>query len=79
MSERYDCLECQMSLYGQKYILKEENMYCISCYEACFSNKCESCQLFIGCTSKVSRVHPAAITIPLSSYLLLIIQDVKVW
>lgn len=58
MSERYDCLECQTSLYGQKYILKEENMYCLCCYEAHFSNECEVCKLLIGCTSKVNRPQP---------------------
>lgn len=55
MSERFECLECQESLYGQKYILKEESMFCICCYEARFSHKCEVCQLLIGCTSKVTR------------------------
>uniref|UniRef100_H2T959 Four and a half LIM domains protein 2-like n=1 Tax=Takifugu rubripes TaxID=31033 RepID=H2T959_TAKRU len=52
MSECLDCAECKASLYGQKYILKEENMYCIGCYEALFSTTCEVCQLLISCTSK---------------------------
>lgn len=55
MSECYNCAECQASLYGQKYILKEENMYCIECYEALFSTTCEVCQLLISCTSKVNH------------------------
>uniref|UniRef100_A0A8C5N5X9 Four and a half LIM domains protein 2-like n=1 Tax=Gouania willdenowi TaxID=441366 RepID=A0A8C5N5X9_GOUWI len=49
---RYDCKECEESLYGQKYILKEENPYCIKCYETLFSSDCESCHKLIGCTSK---------------------------
>lgn len=54
MAERYDCTDCKESLYGQKYILKEENPYCIKCYETLFSNNCEVCELLIGCTSKVT-------------------------
>lgn len=54
MSERYDCAECKESLYGQKYILKDENSYCIKCYDALFSNNCEVCQVIIDCTSKVT-------------------------
>lgn len=53
MAERYDCTDCKESLYGQKYILKEENPYCIKCYEALYSNNCELCKVLIGCTSKV--------------------------
>lgn len=59
MAERYDCTNCKESLYGQKYILKEENLYCIRCYEELFSNPCEVCHVMIGCTSKVS-CSPAA-------------------
>lgn len=55
MSECYNCAECKVSLYGEKYILKEENMYCIMCYEALFSTTCEVCQLLISCTSKVNH------------------------
>ncbi|XP_071395740.1 four and a half LIM domains protein 2-like isoform X1 [Centroberyx affinis] len=52
MGERYDCKECQESLYGRKYILREECPYCIQCYERLFSSICESCEKCIGCTSK---------------------------
>ncbi|XP_007572526.1 four and a half LIM domains protein 2-like [Poecilia formosa] len=52
MSERYDCTECKDSLYGQKYILREEYPYCIKCYEALFSSMCEKCKKLISCTSK---------------------------
>ncbi|KAK7893520.1 hypothetical protein WMY93_022672 [Mugilogobius chulae] len=52
MAERYDCTECQASLFGLKYILKEEKPFCIKCYEELFSNTCEVCQKVIGCTSK---------------------------
>ncbi|KAF3688395.1 Four and a half LIM domains protein 2 [Channa argus] len=52
MAESYDCTECNESLYGQKYILKEDNPFCIKCYEELFSNSCEWCRKLIGCTSK---------------------------
>uniref|UniRef100_A0A8C5GJN0 Four and a half LIM domains protein 2-like n=1 Tax=Gouania willdenowi TaxID=441366 RepID=A0A8C5GJN0_GOUWI len=55
MVESYDCKECEESLYGQKYILKEENPYCIKCYETLFSSDCESCHKLIGCTSKMQH------------------------
>ncbi|XP_037552387.1 four and a half LIM domains protein 2-like isoform X2 [Nematolebias whitei] len=52
MSERYDCWECKDSLLGQKYILREEQPYCIKCYEGLFSSICELCNKLISCTSK---------------------------
>lgn len=57
MAERYDCTECEESLYGQKYILKEESPFCIKCYEKLFSSTCEVCQKLISCTSKVTNTH----------------------
>lgn len=54
MPDPYDCTECKVSLYGQRYILREENMYCIKCYEDHFSHNCEVCHQLIGCTSKVN-------------------------
>lgn len=53
MAERCDCTDCKESLYGKKYILQEDDPYCIKCYEALFSYNCEGCQKLIGCTSKV--------------------------
>uniref|UniRef100_A0A8C6WUJ5 Four and a half LIM domains 2 n=1 Tax=Neogobius melanostomus TaxID=47308 RepID=A0A8C6WUJ5_9GOBI len=52
MAERYDCTECKESLFGLKYILKEEKPYCIKCYETLFSSSCEVCQKPISCTSR---------------------------
>lgn len=54
----YECSDCQDSLYGQRYILRDDDMYCIKCYETHFSHQCELCQQLIGCTSKVAT-HPA--------------------
>uniref|UniRef100_A0A7N6B815 LIM zinc-binding domain-containing protein n=1 Tax=Anabas testudineus TaxID=64144 RepID=A0A7N6B815_ANATE len=52
MAERYDCTECKESLYGQKYVLREEKPYCVKCYEVLFCHNCEVCQKLISCTSK---------------------------
>lgn len=75
MSERYDCLECKTSLFGQKYILKEKNMFCICCYEELFSNTCELCRLLISCTSKVAELvasnRPETGFVPLEGRLLI--------
>lgn len=60
MGERYDCTECKETLFGQKYILKDENPFCIKCYEALFSNTCEVCQKLIGSTSKVPAAQASS-------------------
>lgn len=54
----YECNDCQDSLYGQRYILRDNDMYCIKCYETNFSHQCELCQQLIGCTSKVTIRPP---------------------
>lgn len=80
MSESHDCVECKVSLYGHKYILKEENAHCINCFEANYSNNCEMCQLIIGCTSKVlSEVSQTFIKHPviLSNSTFLSLQDLS--
>ncbi|KAM3842731.1 four and a half LIM domains protein 2-like [Diretmus argenteus] len=50
MSEQYDCEECKESLYGRKFILREDKPHCITCYERLFSNSCDMCKELIGCT-----------------------------
>ena len=54
MSERYDCHYCKESLFGKKYVLREENPYCVKCYESLYSNTCEECKKPIGCNSRVT-------------------------
>ncbi|KAI2663380.1 Four and a half LIM domains protein 2 [Labeo rohita] len=38
MTERYDCHYCKESLFGKKYVLRDENPYCVKCYESLYSN-----------------------------------------
>ncbi|XP_062854170.1 four and a half LIM domains protein 2-like [Trichomycterus rosablanca] len=52
MTERFDCHSCNESLLGKKYVLREENPYCINCYEILYSNTCKECKKLIGCTNK---------------------------
>uniref|UniRef100_A0A672RTU0 Four and a half LIM domains protein 2 n=1 Tax=Sinocyclocheilus grahami TaxID=75366 RepID=A0A672RTU0_SINGR len=52
MAERYDCHYCKESLFGKKYVLRDENPYCVECYESLYSNTCEECKKPIGCNSR---------------------------
>lgn len=52
MTERFDCHHCNESLYGKKYILKEENPHCVACFEELYANTCEECGTPIGCDCK---------------------------
>ncbi|RXM33867.1 Four and a half LIM domains protein 2 [Acipenser ruthenus] len=60
MTERYDCHYCKESLFGKKYVLREENPYCVKCYESLYSNNCEECKKPIGCNSKDNIQYYAA-------------------
>lgn len=53
MTERYDCHYCKETLFGKKYVLREENPYCVKCYESLYSNTCEECKKPIGCNTRV--------------------------
>lgn len=52
MTDRFDCHHCNESLYGKKYILKEENPHCVACFEELYANTCEECGTPIGCDCK---------------------------
>ena len=53
-SGHFCCFNCDLSLTGHRYILREEHPYCIKCYENLFANTCEECKTPIGTDSKVS-------------------------
>ncbi|XP_040206060.1 four and a half LIM domains protein 5 isoform X1 [Rana temporaria] len=50
--EAFDCQSCKESLYGKKYTVKDDNPYCIKCFENLFANICEGCKKPIECDSK---------------------------
>nr|KAF6429364.1 four and a half LIM domains 2 [Molossus molossus] len=70
MTERFDCHHCEESLFGQKYILREEKPCCVACFEALYASTCEECRKPIGCDCKVPArwsTRAAAGTRPASS------------
>lgn len=52
-SGHFCCWQCDESLTGQRYVLRDEHPYCIKCYESVFANGCEECSKIIGIDSKV--------------------------
>jgi len=46
------CHQCDDSLAGHRYVLREEFPYCIKCYENVFANNCDECGKIIGIDSK---------------------------
>ncbi|XP_070568581.1 four and a half LIM domains protein 2-like isoform X1 [Ptychodera flava] len=44
----FACNNCDTSLTGHRYILRDEHPYCIKCYEDVFANTCEECGKKIG-------------------------------
>ncbi|XP_071549330.1 prickle planar cell polarity protein 3-A isoform X2 [Panulirus ornatus] len=51
-SGHFCCWQCDETLTGQRYVLKDDHPYCIKCYEAVFANSCEDCSTVIGIDSK---------------------------
>lgn len=58
-SGHFCCWNCDESLTGQRYVLRDEHPYCIKCYESVFANTCEECNTIIGIDSKVRKVDEA--------------------
>lgn len=56
MSDRFDCKNCNESLYGRKYIQVEDNPHCIPCYDRLHANTCQECKEIISHNAKV-RSH----------------------
>ncbi|XP_066991318.2 uncharacterized protein Lmpt isoform X1 [Anabrus simplex] len=51
-SGHFCCWQCDESLTGQRYVLRDDHPYCIKCYESVFANTCEECNRTIGIDSK---------------------------
>lgn len=58
MTERFDCHHCEESLFGKKYVLREDSPYCVACFEVLYASTCEECQKPIGCDCKVPWASP---------------------
>ncbi|KAI9557623.1 hypothetical protein GHT06_017451 [Daphnia sinensis] len=48
----FSCWQCDESLTGQRYVLRDEHPYCVKCYETVFANNCDDCNRVIGIDSK---------------------------
>ncbi|KRX65517.1 Four and a half LIM domains protein 2, partial [Trichinella britovi] len=48
----FKCWNCEQSLTGQRYILRDEHPHCVKCYESLFANTCDECGKPIGIDSK---------------------------
>lgn len=57
--QHFCCWQCDESLTGQRYVLRDEHPYCVSCYESVFANACEKCSRTIGIDSKVRSARPS--------------------
>lgn len=55
-SGHFCCWQCDESLTGNRYVLRDEHPYCIKCYESVFANGCEECNKTIGIDSKVRYI-----------------------
>ncbi|KAF4532398.1 hypothetical protein B566_EDAN003850, partial [Ephemera danica] len=53
-SGHFCCWQCDESLTGQRYVLRDDHPYCIKCYESVFANTCEECNKTIGIDSKAN-------------------------
>jgi hypothetical protein len=51
-SDHFCCWQCDSTLTGQRYILRDDHPYCIKCYEDVFANTCDECSKPIGIDSK---------------------------
>ncbi|XP_015793887.1 four and a half LIM domains protein 2 isoform X2 [Tetranychus urticae] len=51
-SSHFCCWQCDESLTGQRYVLRDDHPYCVKCYESVFANTCEECNKIIGIDSK---------------------------
>lgn len=61
-NNHFCCWQCDDSLTGQRYVLRDDHPYCIKCYEDVFANNCKECNKIIGIDSKVRMLLvPSAI------------------
>ncbi|XP_041076977.1 four and a half LIM domains protein 1-like isoform X1 [Polyodon spathula] len=52
MTDRFDCHYCHDSLYGKKYIKKDEKHSCLRCFDKFCANTCAECRRPIGSDAK---------------------------
>lgn len=77
-SGHFCCWQCDESLTGQRYVLRDEHPYCIKCYESVFANGCEECNKIIGIDSKVFLSYEKNILYVIYSDVLRLLKEKKV-
>ena len=55
-TDHFNCWQCDESLANKRYVLREDNPYCVRCYESSFAPACDSCRKPIGVDNKVSSL-----------------------
>ncbi|XP_039699623.1 prickle planar cell polarity protein 3 isoform X4 [Pteropus medius] len=56
------CFECEASLGGQRYVMRQSRPHCCACYEARHAEYCDSCGEHIASTASFSTVEGASET-----------------
>ncbi|XP_054164060.1 four and a half LIM domains protein 2-like isoform X3 [Oppia nitens] len=51
-TNHFCCWKCDLTLSGQRYVIREGHPFCIKCYEQSHANVCEECTKPIGIDSK---------------------------
>jgi len=49
----FACFNCDKELAGCRYVVKDSNAYCPSCYETLFCHVCDLCHELIGVGGRV--------------------------
>lgn len=49
----FACFQCDTALKGCRYVIRDSNAYCPSCYEALFCHRCDACKELIGVGGRV--------------------------
>uniref|UniRef100_A0A674IE87 LIM zinc-binding domain-containing protein n=1 Tax=Terrapene triunguis TaxID=2587831 RepID=A0A674IE87_9SAUR len=47
-TEHFCCLECDLPLGGQRYVMKGGRPCCCSCFESLYAELCQACGELIG-------------------------------
>ncbi|KAM9326558.1 prickle planar cell polarity protein 3 [Gastrophryne carolinensis] len=47
-TQHFCCFECEGTLVGQRYIMRDRRPYCCACYERLYSQYCDTCGESIG-------------------------------
>lgn len=52
--KHFCCYECETTLGGQRYIMKDGRPHCCNCFESLYAEYCDACGEHIGITLFVS-------------------------